>query len=68
MKITLKAARVNVGYTQREVARQLKLTPRTLINYEKGVSFPRYDTLQQLAFLYRIDIENIEMPKPKKKK
>ena len=68
MKITLKAARVNAGYTQQEVARQLDLTPRTLINYEKGASFPRYDMLLKLAFMYRIEIDNIEMPKPKKKR
>ena len=68
MKITLKAARVNAGYTQHEVARQLNLTPRTLINYEKGVSFPRNDMILKIAFLYRIDVENIKKPKPKKNK
>jgi transcriptional regulator with XRE-family HTH domain len=68
MKITLKAARVNAGYTQREVAKQLRMTQRSIVNYEQGNTSPTADVLQRLAILYRINIENIELPKLKRKK
>ena len=36
MKVTLKAARVNSGYTQREVADLLGKNVSTIINWENG--------------------------------
>lgn len=66
MKITLKAARVNKGYTQSQAAELFGITTRTLINYENGKSSPRYETLRKIAIFYDIDIDNIEMPKRKK--
>ena len=66
MKITLKAARVNAGLTQEQVAQIIKTTKRTMINYELGYTSPRYDVLERLARLYRIELDNIEMPKRKK--
>lgn len=67
MKITLKAARINAGYTQSQVAKIIDTTIRTVINYELGYTSPRYDVLQRLAQIYRIDVENITMPKRKNK-
>ena len=37
--ISLKAARVNAGFTQKEAAKQLKIGESTLIKYEKGETF-----------------------------
>lgn len=37
-KVTLKAARVNCGLTQKEAAKKLGLSVDTLSKYERGVS------------------------------
>lgn len=39
-KITLAAARVNAGYSQKEAASRLKINERTLQNYESGANVP----------------------------
>ena len=36
MKLTLKAARVNAGLTQEEVAKTIKKSKNTIVNYENG--------------------------------
>ena len=40
-RITLKAARVNAGYSQEEAAILLNISPYTLSNWERGVSMPK---------------------------
>lgn len=42
-KITLAAARVNAGYSQKEAASRLKINERTLQNYESGANVPDWD-------------------------
>ena len=34
LKISLAAARVNAGYTQDDVAREFKVSKRTIVNWE----------------------------------
>ena len=36
MKLSLKSARVNAGYTQTDVAKLLGKHPSTILNWEKG--------------------------------
>jgi transcriptional regulator with XRE-family HTH domain len=66
MKITLRAARVNKGYTQAKLAEMMNTTRQTIQNYENGKTSPRYEIIRRLALILDIDIDNIEMPKRKK--
>ncbi|GHN43047.1 helix-turn-helix domain-containing protein [Lactobacillus delbrueckii] len=54
-KITIKAARVNAGLTQRQAAKKLGIAYQTLSNYESGASVPRVDMIEKMAKTYRID-------------
>ena len=59
MKLTLKAARVNAGLTQDEVAETLKKSKNTIINYEKGRSTPDIETGKALAALYGLSVDDL---------
>lgn len=58
-KMTLKAARVNAGFTQKEAAELLAISNKTLGNWEKGVSFPKADKVEKLCSLYGVSYDNI---------
>ena len=51
-KISLKAARVNAGLFQAEVARELGINVATLKRYEKGETVPRADVLEKMGKIY----------------
>lgn len=53
-KLTLKAARVNAGLTQQQVAEQTGIARSTLIRWEKGLTKPSKPTLAGLCALYHI--------------
>lgn len=53
-KISIKAARVNAGLTQKEAARRLGINPDTLARYEKKSGKLSLEMLRKLAELYRI--------------
>ncbi len=57
MKVSLKAARVNAGLTQKEVADKLEVSKYTIINWEQGKYKIDRRTLIALAFIYNIDIK-----------
>jgi DNA-binding XRE family transcriptional regulator len=59
MKISLKAARVNAGLTQDDVAKSIKVSKSTIVNYEKGRTSPDITTGKKLAELYGVSIENL---------
>ena len=59
MKITLKAARVNAGLTQDDVARILKKSKNTIVSYEKGRSSPSVETGKALAALYNTSVDDL---------
>lgn len=60
MKVTLKAARVNSGYTQREVADLLNKNVSTIINWENGngKNINWFD-FQRLCKLYNVSTDII---------
>jgi len=58
-KITLKAARINVGLSQKNAAKQLRIDAATLRNYEKGKTSPTWDIVEVMEKLYKIDRNNI---------
>ena len=58
-KITLEAARVNAGLTQKEVAEELKVSNKTVGSWEKGITFPAADKIDALCNLYGVSYDNI---------
>ena len=58
-KITLKAARVNAGYTQKAVAKIMKVSNKTVGNWEKGISFPNAQQIEVLCNLYGVSYDHI---------
>ncbi len=59
MAITLKAARVNLGLSQREAAQRLGLAVDTLSNYERGKSFPDVPVIQRMESLYGVPYSDL---------
>ncbi len=59
LKISLAAARVNAQLTQEEVARELKVSKKTVGNWETGKIIPNAATLYTLSHLYKIPQDNI---------
>lgn len=62
IKISLAAARVNAGFTQAEVANNLRISKKTLINWEKGKAKPSCATVRTLSNLYKMPVCNIFLP------
>ena len=54
IQITLEAARVNAGYSQKEAAEKLGVSNTTLLRWEKGVSMPKANQIIAICDLYRI--------------
>ena len=65
-KIKLKAARVNAGLTQTEVAQKLNRNKQTIVNWEKGFTQIKVNDLLALSELYGIPVEYLEIPKRRK--
>ena len=59
MAITLKAARINAGYTQEQVCEALNLGKSTLQNYESYETVPRIDVAKNLAEFYGMTVDDI---------
>lgn len=62
LQISLAAARVNARMTQEDVAKRMKTSKRTIINWEKGVAVPSFADLNMLSSIYSIPIDNIFLP------
>ena len=58
-KITIKAARVNAGLTQKEAAERLGIAYQTLSSYEKNNESIRLEVLEKMCSLYGIPMEYI---------
>ena len=59
IKITLAAARVNAGLTQKEAASALKVSNKTLCSWENGNSFPDAMRIEKICKLYGVSYDNI---------
>lgn len=58
-KISLKAARVNTGLSQKEAAALLEISNKTLSNWEKGETFPSAEKIERLCALYKVSYDDI---------
>lgn len=63
MKISLKAARVNKGLTQADVAKKIDVDPSTICKWEAGRSFPNVFQFQNLCSLYGTTADDIFLHK-----
>ena len=59
MEVTMKAARVNAGYTQKAAAKLLNISNNTLSSYENYKTIPDVLTSKRMAKLYHISVDNI---------
>lgn len=57
--VTLKAARINVGLTQREAAKKLGISEETVSNYERGKRFPDVPVIRKIEEVYGIPYDRI---------
>ena len=62
IQISLAAARVNAGLTQKEVAKIMQVSSNAIINWENGKSEPSLATLEMLSDIYKIPKDNIFLP------
>lgn len=59
VKISLRAARVNAGYSQKEAADRLGVSNKTLGNWENGITFPPADKIPMICELYGVSYDNL---------
>lgn len=62
IQISLAAARINAKLTQEEVANRLKISKRTIVNWENDKTFPSFAELNMLSDIYGIPVDNIFLP------
>lgn len=61
MYVTIKAARVNSGMIQTDVAKKMNVTPATISNWEIGKTIPNADQFIELSKLYNVPIECLKL-------
>ena len=59
MQISLKAARVNAGLTQKEAAQEIGVDVSTILSWEKGKTSPKATHLEALCKLYHMPVDHI---------
>lgn len=57
IRITLEAARVNVGLTQKEAGQAIGVSAKTIQNWERGTASPRGDRLDRIVEVYGIPFD-----------
>lgn len=59
MQISLKAARVNAGLTQKNAAKKIGVSLSSIKNYESGKSFPDVRVIKRIETVYGISYRDI---------
>jgi len=59
-KISLRALRVNAGYTLEQASAKIGVTSDTLSKYERGISRPDNDIIDEILTLYGVKYEVID--------
>ena len=60
MRITLEAARVNVGLKQSEAAAKIGVNKKTLSSWERGKSIPKSDKIPIICAVYNRHYDEIK--------
>ena len=58
-KMTMRAARVNAGLSQKDAAKCLNVSNKTLSGWESGKSFPKADKIPYICDLYNVLYDDI---------
>lgn len=58
-KMTLKAARVNSGLNQKDAAKRIKVSNKTLSHWEAGRSYPKADKIALLCTVYGVAYDDL---------
>lgn len=59
VKISLAAARVNAGLSQKEAAEKLGISNKTLCSWENYLTYPSADMIPKICELYGIPYDQI---------
>lgn len=59
MKISIRAARINAGFSQKEAADRLGISTKTLSNWENGITYPPVDKIPAICELYGVSFDNL---------
>ena len=59
MKLTLKAARVNAGLTQKGAAERLGVSNKTVCGWENGATTPNIQYVNAMCELYGVSYDNL---------
>lgn len=59
-RISLKAARVNAGLSQKEAANKLEISNKTLCSWENGKTFPDQPMIEKICALYGVSYDMID--------
>ena len=59
LKISLKSARVNAGYSQKVASSLLGVSNKTLSSWEKGVTVPKADMIDKICRVYNVAYDNL---------
>ena len=59
-KFSLKAARVNIGLSQKEAAKKLGISNKTLCSGENGKTFPDQPMIEKICGLYSVTYDMID--------
>lgn len=62
LQISLAAARVNANLTQERVAKEMKVSKNTVVNWEKGLHEPSISQARELSRLYNMPLDHIFLP------
>lgn len=62
IKISMAAARVNAGLTQKKLAAECGVAESTVINWENGKSHPHIKRLPLLEKAYGIPLDFVKIP------
>lgn len=64
---TLKACRVNAGYTLRQVAKKVNKNFQTISKYEKDSTNIPFELLKELSLIYQVKLDDIFLGESTKK-
>lgn len=59
VKMSLKSARVNAGYTQESAAKELNVSKKTIWLWENGKIIPKIDKINPICNLYGLKYDDI---------
>ena len=59
VKMTLKAARVNAGYNQKEAGEAIGVSEAVISNWERGLTYPDVAQLKRIENAYHVTYDNL---------